>query len=102
MDNEKLIEEMAKAMFPHADGNDLTIELAQNALEAIQDEGFAVVPVDAVADAIDYLLADAGAWEHGAKGNPHEVYLMHSGKLRRDIAARLRAMIAAAPNAGRG
>jgi hypothetical protein len=40
-----------------------------------------------------YLKADAEAWESGANGSAHEVYLMHSGKLRRDIAERLDKML---------
>jgi hypothetical protein len=46
-----------------------------------------------LSDAVDYLFADAGAWETGAKDHPHEVYLMHCGKLRRDVASRLQTMI---------
>jgi hypothetical protein len=44
-----------------------------------------------IADAIEYLTAEA--WETGAEGSPHEVYLMHCGKLRREIAERLRGLL---------
>jgi hypothetical protein len=46
-----------------------------------------------LADAIDYLLADAEAWEKGSENAPHREYLMHSGKLRRDLAAGLEALL---------
>jgi len=47
-----------------------------------------------IANASDYLKADAEAWEMGAKDTPHEVYLMHSGKLRRGVAKKLDAILA--------
>lgn len=46
-----------------------------------------------IKDAAVYLRADAEAWETGAQGSTHEVYLMHCGKLRRDVADNLEAMI---------
>lgn len=46
-----------------------------------------------LSDAAVYLVADAEAWETGAKDHPHEAYLMHCGKLRRDVAARLKPLL---------
>lgn len=41
-----------------------------------------------------YLLADAEAWEKGSENAPHREFLMASGKLRRDIANQLDALLA--------
>ena len=49
-----------------------------------------------LSDAAVYLVADAEAWETGAKDHPHEAYLMHCGKLRRDVAASIQPLIDAA------
>jgi|TARA_R110002012_G_scaffold16958_20_gene64539 hypothetical protein len=49
-----------------------------------------------LSDAAAYLVADAEAWETGAKDHTHEVYLLHCGKLRRDVAASIQPLIDAA------
>lgn len=46
-----------------------------------------------ISDASVYLKADAEAWESGAKGAAHETYLLHCGRLRRDIAAQIDALL---------
>ena len=53
-----------------------------------------------LSDAAAYLVADAEAWETGAKDHTHEVYLMTCGKLRRDVAASIQPPIDAALGEG--
>lgn len=69
---------------------ELRIHEMRHALEAASKAGFVLMPAKLIADAADYLIGDAEAWEKGSDGNPHEVYLKHCGKLRRDIAQKLR------------
>jgi hypothetical protein len=78
--------------FAISDGRMISADtLARAVLQAIREP---------IADAIDYLIADAEAWETGAKDAAHEIYLMHCGKLRRDVAAHLQAMVDAALEEG--
>jgi hypothetical protein len=49
--------------------------------------------VAVLGDAADYLTGDAGAWETGAEHSTRREYLMHSAKLRRDVAERARALL---------
>lgn len=58
---------------------------ARAVLEAIREP---------IAEASIYLKADAEAWELGAKGAPHEVYLMECGRLRRAVAEKIDTLLA--------
>ena len=68
----------------------LYVGRAQAATTALHEAGLAIAPRKLIADAADYLIGDAEAWEKGSDGSPREVYLKHCGKLRRDLARQLR------------
>ena len=63
--------------------------------EAFRDQARAVLRTirEPLSNAAVYLVADAEAWETGAKDHPHEAYLMHCRKLRRDVAAGLQPLL---------
>lgn len=76
--------------YPVLDGCFDMQEAARAVLEAIRE------PIE---DASTYLKADAEAWELGAKGAPHEVYLMECGRLRRAVAEKIDMLLAEGANA---